>query len=42
LHVLSTPPAFVLSQDQTLLRDSIDTLKLTEPKLSLESASSCF
>ena len=42
LHVLSTPPAFVLSQDQTLRRDSIVTLKLTEPKLSLESASSCF
>jgi hypothetical protein len=35
LHVLSTPPAFVLSQDQTLRRDSIDTSD-REPKLSIQ------
>ena len=34
LHVLSTPPAFVLSQDQTLRRDSIQvrTLRIEDSK----------
>ena len=28
LHVLGLPPAFVLSQDQTLMFESIKTLKI--------------
>ena len=50
LHVLSTPPAFVLSQDQTLQFDSKNSLLLNDwalvigPKLFLEANSSngCF
>ena len=50
LHVLSTPPAFVLSQDQTLQFDSKNSLLLNDwvlvigPKLFVEANSSngCF
>ena len=33
LHVLGAPPAFVLSQDQTLRRDFDPTGKLVEPEI---------
>ena len=39
LHVLGTPPAFVLSQDQTLPFNPIQTLKLF-PVLKLNSSES--
>ena len=38
LHVLSTPPAFVLSQDQTLMFNPLLQLDDLQPKLAKASA----
>src|SRR5688500_6264647 len=38
LHVLSMPPAFVLSQDQTLMFNPGESLKSTDPGTSEQDA----
>ena len=38
LHVLSTPPAFVLSQDQTLMFESFSVLTAYSLRLAKASA----
>ena len=40
LHVLSTPPAFVLSQDQTLHKISVSALALTDISATCRQANS--
>ena len=40
LHVLSTPPAFVLSQDQTLQENSISSSNAVSRDVSLERPAS--
>ena len=39
LHVLSTPPAFVLSQDQTLQEESISSIEQLSHAVACDSVS---